>query len=302
MKMTHLLTILALLLFGACDRTLLPILPGGNGDFTTNDLRFSFSVLDTNNVQRSEFRIGEDVRLRYVVENISDGAPRFEIPHLGPIATVSVLKNSLVFGTSDDGMDYPAIVVVDTLAPGDSTALVFDWLTLQHHAPLPAGNYTASVTPHLNFDDTADPVGISLPFSVTCEPDSDCVAGVMITEQPPADIQLDPFNLNEARISGDTLTVSVSYSGGCATHDFALFMSPAAFLESNPVQADLYIRHDSHGDLCEAYITTEVSFEVSAIARLYREFYDSGNEVILNVHQYFDTAPEERIQVSYQFE
>ena len=38
---------------------------------------------------------------------------------------------------------------------------------------------------------------------------------------------------------GNILQLKVSHSGGCGEHDFALFMSPATFTESNPVQASL---------------------------------------------------------------
>ena len=45
----------------------------------------------------------------------------------------------------------------------------------------------------------------------------------------------DGYVLNAASVAGDTLTVSVSYGGGCETHAFTLVIS-ASFIESSPVQ------------------------------------------------------------------
>ena len=69
---------------------------------------------------------------------------------------------------------------------------------------------------------------------------------VIITNQPPDSIQLDPFDLEGIHIAGDTITLDITYSGGCKEHGFSLYMSPAAFLESYPVQANLYLLHDGH--------------------------------------------------------
>ena len=68
-------------------------------------------------------------------------------------------------------------------------------------------------------------------------------------------------------------------------------MSPAAFLESNPVQANLFLRHDDKNDACDAYITTEVSFDLTPLAELYQQFYGRKDEIILNVFDYFQDQP-----------
>ena len=63
-------------------------------------------------------------------------------------------------------------------------------------------------------------------------------------------------------------------------------MSPAAFLESHPVQANLYLRHNSNGDLCEALINENVSFNLRPIAELYKSLYGQYDEIIINVFEY----------------
>lgn len=125
---------------------------------------------------------------------------------------------------------------------------------------------------------------------------------VHFSSDPPTEIMLDPFELNEVEIDGDILMLSVSYSGGCESHDFWLFMSPPVFLESYPVQANLYLRHDGHNDACEAYITEEISFDVNRIRDLYYEFYGGYDDIILNVFHYYEDLPGEKISVTYSTE
>lgn len=64
----------------------------------------------------------------------------------------------------------------------------------------------------------------------------------------------DDYSLNSATITGDTLTVSVSYSGGCKAHQFTLVIA-ASFIESLPVRLPAVLRHEANGDACEAFPT-----------------------------------------------
>ena len=109
---------------------------------------------------------------------------------------------------------------------------------------------------------------------------------VIITDQSPDVIQLDPFDLEGVEIVGDTVTLSISYGGGCEEHCFSLYMSPAAFLESYPVQANLYLRHDSNGDACEALINEDISFNLLPVAVLYKKLYGQFDEIVINVFKY----------------
>jgi hypothetical protein len=82
-------------------------------------------------------------------------------------------------------------------------------------------------------------------------------------------------------INGDCLDVEVGYSGGCEDHDFTSCWDES-FAESDPVQAWLWIDHDAHNDLCEAYIQTTVSFDLTALREGWQEAYqaDSGSIII----------------------
>ena len=82
-------------------------------------------------------------------------------------------------------------------------------------------------------------------------------------------------------MEGNTLTITVSFSGGCALHDFTL-VTAAAFMESDPVILDVFLTHDDHGDSCEAYPTERHAFDLTPIKALYQEAYgeDAGGVVL----------------------
>ena len=92
----------------------------------------------------------------------------------------------------------------------------------------------------------------------------------------------DAYKLNVAAITDDTLTVTVSYGGGCADHDFTLVTS-GAFMESDPVQIEVFMAHDANGDRCKAYLTEAYAFDLVPIKTLYQEAYreDTGTIVLL---------------------
>ena len=83
-------------------------------------------------------------------------------------------------------------------------------------------------------------------------------------------------------IMGDTLQMSVSYSGGCAVHDFSLFWNET-FLEMYPVQAVLQLVHNNNGDMCEAYPTETLSFDLAPLKAVYQTAYqtNSGSVTII---------------------
>ena len=82
----------------------------------------------------------------------------------------------------------------------------------------------------------------------------------------------DDYALNAATIVGDTLTLNVSYSGGCESHDFTL-VAAQEFMESDPVQLRVTLAHDANNDACEAYPTEDYHFDLGEIKTLYQEAY-----------------------------
>ena len=86
----------------------------------------------------------------------------------------------------------------------------------------------------------------------------------------------DGFELSAAAITGDTLAVTVSYSGGCKEHLFTL-VSSSEFLESNPVQVVVVLAHNANGDTCEAWITQDYLFNLTPLKVRYQEAYQQDS-------------------------
>ncbi len=90
----------------------------------------------------------------------------------------------------------------------------------------------------------------------------------------------DDYELNAAAVKGDTLAVTLSYSGGCRLHRFTLVASEA-FMESDPVQLEVAIAHDADGDPCEAYPTEDYHFILDPIMARYKASYGAGPGTIV---------------------
>ena len=82
----------------------------------------------------------------------------------------------------------------------------------------------------------------------------------------------DAYTINFANLQGDTLTVNVSYSGGCETHEVTL-VADERFLESSPVGLRISLAHNANGDTCEAWITEDYHFDLTPLKEVYQEAY-----------------------------
>ena len=75
----------------------------------------------------------------------------------------------------------------------------------------------------------------------------------------------DPVFLHDVDIKGDCLRVKVSFAGGCSTHVFHLGLVQLGQDENGT--ALLELRHDSKGDMCEAFLTKELSFNLEQLRK-----------------------------------
>lgn len=90
-------------------------------------------------------------------------------------------------------------------------------------------------------------------------------------------LKTNPVNVSDVKIEGDCLRLTLQYSGGCGEHEIELvLMVPECGTPPLPPPAIL-ISHDANGDLCEAWITKEYSFDISGL----REEGKSKTEFVL---------------------
>lgn len=96
-------------------------------------------------------------------------------------------------------------------------------------------------------------------------------------------IKRDPLNVNSVSLNKDEIKFNVSYSGGCKEHVVELY----AFKEiqkTNPAQVTLLLSHNSNGDMCEAYLTKTVSFNLSNLKNHLKSTYNISDKVLLIIH------------------
>jgi hypothetical protein len=76
-----------------------------------------------------------------------------------------------------------------------------------------------------------------------------------------------------------------------------LFARPV-FMESYPVQMNLYIRHKNLGDFCEAIVEETVCFDSRRIGELYEGVYGDCDDIILNILDSCMDDPDEKFVVT----
>lgn len=74
-------------------------------------------------------------------------------------------------------------------------------------------------------------------------------------------------------LEADTLSLTVSYGGGCREHDFTLVADMIADEACDPVPVvlDVFLAHDDRDDPCEAYPTVTYDFDLTPIKEMYRD-------------------------------
>lgn len=108
----------------------------------------------------------------------------------------------------------------------------------------------------------------------------------------------DSYVINSYEINDDILKVEVSYGGGCAAHDFALIALPG-FMESSPVAANVLLSHDANNDLCEAWLTEEVRFDLASLKQEWQETYDQESGAIRILLNHGEELPD--LEILYEF-
>lgn len=79
------------------------------------------------------------------------------------------------------------------------------------------------------------------------------------------DKKSDAVEINSVSIDGNIMTLKVSFSGGCEGHQFELIGSEMV-MKSLPGKRPVALIHNANGDMCEAYLTEEIQFDISELA------------------------------------
>ncbi len=74
----------------------------------------------------------------------------------------------------------------------------------------------------------------------------------------------DPVFIHEAFVDGDCLQIKLSYSGGCSQHTIDLARMNTWITGSTSIPT-FEIRHNANGDMCEAWFTKELRFDLTPL-------------------------------------
>ncbi len=120
-----------------------------------------------------------------------------------------------------------------------------------------------------------------LPFAISCSVSGDTAKTAIpaVTEKIFVDASTsravgNPVYIRNAEIINDHLVLSVSYSGGCEEHDFAL-NTRGDFSATYPPELKITFWHDAHGDRCRSMIDKKLWYDLTPIQ------YPGTNRVML---------------------
>ena len=71
----------------------------------------------------------------------------------------------------------------------------------------------------------------------------------------------DPIEIKKATISGDILSLDVTYSGGCEKHEFELIGS-GMYIKTMPPKMAISLKHYANGDGCRKLCETSLKINV----------------------------------------
>ena len=74
----------------------------------------------------------------------------------------------------------------------------------------------------------------------------------------------DAYALGDVAAAGHDLVVHVQTGGGCAEHRFAVCWDGAVY-DTQPGTIQLALRHDAHGDTCDARLLWDLHVDVSLV-------------------------------------
>jgi hypothetical protein len=84
------------------------------------------------------------------------------------------------------------------------------------------------------------------------------------------------YNLDSVSIAGKTVSVFVSYSGGCKEHVFKAY-SNKLYSKSLPPQVGICVKHETADDNCRKLVMQELKFDISSV------LMDNYSEVVIKV-------------------
>lgn len=100
----------------------------------------------------------------------------------------------------------------------------------------------------------------------------------------------DPIQIDSVYISGNTMTLRVTYGGGCEEHEFELVGSEMISKSLPPIRS-IKLIHNAKEDKCRALVIKDIQFDIKALTYV----PEKGSEIFLVIDGYKE-------RVKYTFE
>ena len=150
-------SIIIILLTG-CEKSL-DFITNSNGNRNENtahsDDFIYFYLSDSLGNVKTHFDLNQDILFHFSLINTKDSTITYTKSHGGtPVVSFWVYKNDTLFGQSDDGYDYDAIVLPGYIEPGDTLINIVSWKSNPYHQnTLARGQYYTKIFPYIWFYD-----------------------------------------------------------------------------------------------------------------------------------------------------
>ena len=93
------------------------------------------------------------------------------------------------------------------------------------------------------------------------------------------------FTIKNAEVKDESLEIILEFSNDCENIAVELYSTAGqGFMESAPVQTNIYTTYESFDDYCDASVTEEnFVFDLMPLIEYYEESYGRRDEIILNI-------------------
>jgi hypothetical protein len=102
---------------------------------------------------------------------------------------------------------------------------------------------------------------------------------VIVSEDIPESNAVSPYIIHGMDIKDTSLSLDVSYSGGCGEHAFRLYTN-GSIEKSMPPIMDVVLVHDSD-DACEMAVRKNIVFLLDSVSEYYDDAYGEGDELTI---------------------
>jgi hypothetical protein len=152
-KYLFILLILVFCLYTGCERSTDYI--GNTKNIQTINDNVYYYLSDSIGSIQTQFLVGQDIFFNFGIINKQDSVLNYTKGHGGPpIVSFVIFKSDSIFGISDYGYAYPAIVVGGKIQPNDTLEYSVSWYLNPYHPNiLVSGKYYTTIHPYIWFDD-----------------------------------------------------------------------------------------------------------------------------------------------------